>query len=61
VRFETEDPSRPVRLIEAERTPELSAYMEGLAGVTNYVRRTYSLFATARERRPSRLLVRRKV
>jgi hypothetical protein len=60
VRFETEDPSRPVRLIHAENTPELSTYIEGLSGVTNYVRRTYSLFATAKERRPAKLLVRKK-
>jgi hypothetical protein len=60
VRFETEDPSRPVRLFEAARTPELETYMAGMTGVTNYVRRTYSLFATARERRPKTLLVRRQ-
>jgi len=56
VRFETADPSRPVRLIEAEMTPELAQYLKGMAGVTNYVKRTYSLFDTARERRPKTLL-----
>jgi hypothetical protein len=56
VRFETMDPARPVRLIEAERTPDLDSYLLGMTGVTNYVRRTYSLFATAKDRRPERLL-----
>jgi hypothetical protein len=57
VRFETEDPSRPVRLLEAEMTPQLKEYVGGLNAVTNYVNRTFSLFSTARERRPKRLLV----
>jgi hypothetical protein len=57
--FETADPSRHVRLVEAERTAELKAYMSGLKGVTNYVNRTFSLFATARARRPRKLLVRK--
>jgi hypothetical protein len=56
VRFETEDPSRPVRLLEAEKTPELREYMDGLHGVANYANRTFSLFKTAASRRPSRLL-----
>ncbi len=53
--FETSDPSRPVRLVEAELTPELAEYRRGMSGVTNYVNRTYSLFRTAQERRPPRL------
>jgi hypothetical protein len=57
LRFETEDPSRPVRLVEAEMTPPLREYVSGTAAVTNYVNRTFSLFATARERRPEKLLV----
>jgi len=56
VAFETSDPSRPVRLVEAELTPELAEYRKGMSGVTNYVNRTYSLFRTAEERRPERLL-----
>ena len=55
--FETPDPSRKIRLIEAENTPELKEYTAGLRGVTNYVSRTFSLFSTARERRPAKLLV----
>jgi len=57
LRFETEDPSRPVRLVEAQMTPELQEYSSGALAVTNYVNRTFSLFNTARERRPERLLV----
>lgn len=56
-RFEAEDPTRPVRLVEAEMTPAVREYMNGAAGVTNYVNRTFSLFATAKERRPETLLV----
>jgi hypothetical protein len=56
-RFEAEEPSRPVRLIEAEKTPELENYINSISGVTNYVNRTYSLFDLARKRRPKRLLV----
>jgi len=57
VRFETHDPSRPVRLIEAEMTPDLKQYLTGLSAVTNYVNRTFSLFETAKSRRPKTLLV----
>lgn len=57
VTFETNDPSGRIRMVEAEVTPELSAYMDGIKGVTNYVKRTFSLFHVARERRPKTLLV----
>jgi hypothetical protein len=60
LRFETEDPARPVRLVEAEMTPELKEYLAGLTAVTNYVSRTFSLFSVARERRPKTLLVRKQ-
>jgi hypothetical protein len=59
VRFETFDPSRPVRLVEAEMTPELREYANAINGVTHFVRRTFSLFDTARSRRPRKLLVKR--
>jgi hypothetical protein len=59
LRFETMDPSRPVRLVEAEPTPELKSYMAGVSGVTNMVRRTFSLFPIAEKRRPARLLKKR--
>ena len=56
VRFETHDPSRPVRLVEAEMTSALREYLGGLSAVANYVNRTFSLFSTAKQRRPSKLL-----
>jgi hypothetical protein len=57
-RFETFNASRHVRLVEAALTPELREYFAGVTGVVNYVNRTFSLFETARQRRPERLLVR---
>ena len=59
VRFEAHDPSRPIKLVEAEMTPALSEYIKGVSSVTNYVNRTFSLFKTARERRPKTLLTRK--
>ncbi len=56
VQFEANSPDRPVQLVEAERTPELSAYLEKLSGVVNYVSQTFSLFRAAEEVRPARLL-----
>ena len=58
LRFETEDPSRQVRLVEAEMTAQLRAYCNAMDGVVNYVNRTFSLFHTAERRRPPRLLQR---
>lgn len=55
-RFEHMDPSRPVKLVEAEMTPALRDYVNTCSTVTNYVNRTFSLFDTARERRPEKLL-----
>lgn len=57
VRFDTLDPSKPTRLVEAEITPSVQRYIDEISGVTNYVNRTYSLFDRARKRRPERLLV----
>jgi hypothetical protein len=56
VHFEGPDPSAPIRMIEAKRTPELMGYIDSITGVTEYVSQTYSLFKNARERRPERLL-----
>lgn len=56
VRFEGSDPSASVRLIEAKKTPELESYVSSITGVTEHVTQTYSLFKTARERRPAKLL-----
>lgn len=57
VRFEGPDPSASVRLFEAAKTTELQAYIDSIADVTNFVNRTFSLFKTARERRPRKLVV----
>ena len=59
VRFETNDLTRHVRLYEAELTSDLRDYIGGARGVTNFVGRTFSLFSTALQRRPRRLLVRK--
>lgn len=56
VTFETENPERPVQMIEAARTPELDLYMERIGGAVNYVNQTFSLFKEAEKRRPERLL-----
>jgi hypothetical protein len=56
-RFETPDPSHHIRLVEASLTPELKTYLAGIDSVTEYVNGTFSLFATAKQRRPLRLLV----
>jgi len=37
-------------------TEDLRAYTDGMRGVTNYVSRTFSLFNTAKSRRPKTLL-----
>ena len=59
VRFETTDPSRPVRLVEAEWTPEMREYQKGATTVANYMNRTFSLFKVAEQRRPKTLLKRK--
>lgn len=56
VRFEGPDPSAQTRLIEAKMTPELRGYVDSLTDVTNFVSQTFSLFKTARARRPEKLL-----
>ncbi len=56
VRFEGPDPAAHVRLVEARKTPELESYIASITGVTEFVGQTYSLFKTARERRPAKLL-----
>lgn len=56
LRFETEDPTRPVRPVEAEWTSEMTEFANGSEAVTNYVKRTWSLFKTAERRRPAKLI-----
>lgn len=59
VRFETDDPSRSIRLVEADITPEVQRYIDGISSVTNYVNRTYSLFQRAKDRRPKNILIKK--
>lgn len=54
--FEANSPERPIQVIEAERTPELEAYLEKISGVVNYVNQTFSLFKAAEAVRPAKLL-----
>jgi hypothetical protein len=54
--FEGDQPDRPVTLVEAERTPELAAYLEHISGAVNYVNQTFSLFKQAEAARPKVLL-----
>jgi hypothetical protein len=59
-KFESEDPSQNIHLVECEITPEVKKYIQSLHGVTNYVKQTFSLFAQARKRRPAQLVFPRK-
>ncbi len=61
VRFETHDPTRPVRLVEAELTPELEAHRRSMTSVAGYMNQTYSLLKTAAARRPASLLKRKRL
>lgn len=56
VQFEGQDPARPIQLIEADLTPELTQYLESISGVVNYVNQTFSLFKAAEALRPAKLL-----
>lgn len=56
VQFEADGPERPVQLVEAERTPELLAYLEHISAAVNYVNQTFSLFKAAEAARPVRLV-----
>ncbi len=54
--FESDDPTRPLRMVEAQLTEPLRRYCQGLDGAMDYSRRTEGLLAIARERRPETLL-----
>ncbi len=54
--FEAEGPDRAIQVVEAERTPELTKYMDQISGVVNYVNQTFSLFKAAEALRPAKLL-----
>ena len=54
--FEADGPDRPVALFEADKTPELLAYVDHISGAVNYVNQTFSLFQAAERARPASLL-----
>jgi hypothetical protein len=54
--FEAVGPERPVQLVEAQKTPEMMAYLEKISGVVNYVNQTFGLFKAAEAIRPAKLL-----
>ena len=60
VTFELADPSRQVKLVEAEMTPQLRQYVSQIDGVTNFTNRTFSLFNRAASLRPKVLLKERQ-
>jgi hypothetical protein len=43
-------------MVEADKTPELTTYMEQISGVVNYVNQTFSLMKDAERLRPAKLL-----
>lgn len=55
--FEGDGPDRAVQMVETVKTPELTAYLEKISGVVNYVNQTFGLFKAAEELRPARLVV----
>lgn len=54
--FDGFDLSRSVRLVQAEKMPELMQYMEKISGVVNCVNQTFSLFSEIEKVRPKSLL-----
>lgn len=54
--FDGFDPSRTVKLLQAEKTPELIQYMEQISGVVNYVNQIFSLFSEIEKVKPNKLL-----
>ncbi len=56
VQFEGYGPDRAIQLVEAERTPEVTAYIEAISGAVGYVNQTFGLFRQAEALRPAKLL-----
>lgn len=54
--FDSYDPSRTIKLLQAEKIPELMHYMDQISGVVNYVNQTFSLFNEVEKMRPKKLL-----
>ena len=45
-----------MKLVQAEKTPELMNYMEQISGIVNYVNQTFSLFSEVEKVRPNKLV-----
>ena len=58
--FESDNPEDSFKLIEAEYTQELRKYKSSMLHTPRFVSNTFSLFKTAKERRPKKLLVEKK-
>ena len=58
--FEGNGPDRSIQMTEAERTPELQAYVDHISGAVNFANQTFSLFEAAEAARPKSLLVPKK-
>ncbi len=54
--FEFDNPERNFQLMEIEKTPELSEYLDAISGAVNYVNQSFSLFKDARRIRPETLV-----
>ena len=59
--FETNSLRNRVKLTEIEYTPELKEYRNGISSTPKFMSNTFSLFETALERRPKKLIVRKKI
>lgn len=58
--FESDNPNNSFRLVEAEYTEDLRKYKNSMHQTPRFVSNTFSLFRTAKERRPKKLLVEKK-
>lgn len=57
--FETSDLRNSVQMVEIENTKELQEYRAGISSTPKFMSNTFSLFETAIERRPKKLLVKK--
>ena len=60
LQFDTKNLNSRIDLFQLEQTPELIEYRDSIAMAPKYMSNTFSLFETAAERRPKKLLVRKK-
>ena len=58
--FESFNPNDNFKLVEAEYTDALRTYKKSMHQTPRFVSNTFSLFKTAKERRPKKLLVEKK-